>query len=140
MLITKKMLVALTLVGALLGAGVGALVTHSASNSTAANTTATTADANPTANQTANQMAKTPDQIATENSTQFKTSKNRRLIDRVLTRGIRAVSVPRTTARRRRGRSLLIAHLFAGIPTGGFTTITVARRVVEPSGRSTAIN
>ena len=74
MLITKKMLVALTLVGALLGAGVGALVTHSASNSTAANPTATTADANPTANQTANQMAKTPDQIATENSTQFKTS------------------------------------------------------------------
>jgi len=74
MLITKKMLVALTLVGALLGAGVGALVTHSASNSTAANTTATTADANPTANQTANQTAKTPDQIAFENSTQFKTS------------------------------------------------------------------
>src|SRR5260370_5850773 len=72
MFIRRKMLVALTLVGALLGAGVGALVTHSAStsNTTAANTTATTADANPVANQT----AKTPDQIATQNSTQFKTS------------------------------------------------------------------
>src|SRR5713226_2747397 len=67
MLITKKMLIALTLVGALLGAGVGALVTHSANNTQATNTF-------PDATQTANQTAKTPDQIATENSTQFKTS------------------------------------------------------------------
>jgi hypothetical protein len=66
MLITKKMLLALTLAGALLGAGVGALVTHSASDTTAANTTAD-------ANQMANQKAKTPDQIAIENSAQFKT-------------------------------------------------------------------
>jgi hypothetical protein len=76
MLITKKMLLVLALAVAFVGAGVGALVTHSASNS-ASNTTAanTTADANPIANQpAANQMAKTPDQIATENSTQFKTS------------------------------------------------------------------
>ena len=67
MLITKKMLIGLALAVALLGAGVGALVTHSASNPTAANTTA---DANPVVNQT----AKTPDSIAAENSTQFKTS------------------------------------------------------------------
>jgi len=68
MLITKKMLLGLALAVALVGAGVGALVTHSASNTTAA--TNTTADANPIVNQT----AKTPDQIAAENSTQFKTS------------------------------------------------------------------
>lgn len=67
MLITKKMLLALTLAVALLGAGAGALITHSANNTPATNTTA---DANPTANQT----AKTPDQVAAENSTQFKTS------------------------------------------------------------------
>ncbi len=67
MLITKKMLLALALAVAFVGAGVGALVTHSASNTTATNTSA---DANPIANQT----AKTPDQIAAENSTQFKTS------------------------------------------------------------------
>ncbi len=67
MLITKKMLLGLALAVALVGAGVGALVTHSASNTAATNTTA---DANPVVNQT----AKTPDQIAAENSTQFKTS------------------------------------------------------------------
>ena len=67
MLIEKKMLLGLVLAVAFVGAGVGALVTHSASNTTAANTTA---DANPINNQT----AKTPDQIAAENSTQFKTS------------------------------------------------------------------
>src|SRR6266446_8105800 len=71
MLITKKMLLILALAVAFVGAGVGALVTHSASN-TASNTTAanTTADANSMYNQT----AKTPDQIAAENSTQFKSS------------------------------------------------------------------
>jgi hypothetical protein len=37
MLITKKMLIALTLVGALVGAGVGSLLTHSSSNTQAAN-------------------------------------------------------------------------------------------------------
>jgi hypothetical protein len=36
MLITKKMLIALTLVGALVGAGLGSLLTHSASNTQAA--------------------------------------------------------------------------------------------------------
>ena len=67
MLITKKMLLVLALAVAFVGAGVGALVTHSAGNTAATNTTA---DANPIVNQT----AKTPDQIAAENSTQFKTS------------------------------------------------------------------
>ena len=66
MLITKKMLLGLALAIAFVGAGLGVLVTHSASN-TATNTTA---DANPIVNQS----AKTPEQIAAENSTQFKTS------------------------------------------------------------------
>src|SRR5207253_9248180 len=67
MLITKKMLLALTLVGALVGAGIGALVTRSASNTGAAKT-------NYDSTQTANSSAKTPDQLAAENSSQFKTS------------------------------------------------------------------
>src|SRR5258708_39000365 len=67
MLITKKMLVGLALAVALVGAGVGALVTHSASNTAS---TSTSADPNPVVNQT----AKTPDQIAADNSAQFKTS------------------------------------------------------------------
>ncbi len=67
MLITKKMLLVLALAVAFVGAGVGALVTHSAGNTTATNTSA---DANPIVNQN----AKTPEQIAAENSTQFRTS------------------------------------------------------------------
>jgi hypothetical protein len=66
MIITKKMLLGLALAVAFVGAGVGSLVTYSAGN-TATNTTA---DANPIVNQS----AKTPEQIATENSTQFRTS------------------------------------------------------------------
>ena len=42
MLITKKMLLALTIVGALVGAGIGALITHTGSGSTSASTTAST--------------------------------------------------------------------------------------------------
>lgn len=67
MLITKKMLLVLALAVAFVGAGVGALVTHSAGNTTATNTSA---DANPIVNQN----AKTPEQVAAENSTQFRTS------------------------------------------------------------------
>jgi hypothetical protein len=70
MLITKKMLIGLALAVALVGAGVGALVTHSAGNAGNTAATNTTADANPVVNQT----AKTPDQVAADNSTQFRTS------------------------------------------------------------------
>ena len=55
MLITKKMLIALTLVGALLGAGIGSLITSSSANSQAAHSNdkfatipATNAGTNPT--------------------------------------------------------------------------------------------
>ena len=67
MLITKKMLLALTLVGALIGAGIGALVTHSASGD---------ARAENTSNQTAQpaESAARDNQVATDNSAQFRTS------------------------------------------------------------------
>ena len=67
MLITKRMLLILTLGGALVGAGIGSLITHSAASSTAANTSYDTA-------QTANPTEKTRDQIATEKSLQFGTT------------------------------------------------------------------
>src|SRR5438128_3952995 len=73
MLITKKMLLVLTLAGALVGAGIGALVTHSASNDNA-RTASASYDTTQTAQtaQTANQADKTADQLAAENSSQFK--------------------------------------------------------------------
>ncbi len=74
MLITKKMLLALTIVGALLGAGIGALITHTGSGSTSASTTAsTTNDASKySANQT-DPNSKTPEQLAADNAAKFKT-------------------------------------------------------------------
>ena len=67
MLITKKMLLALTLVGALLGAGIGALVTRSAGGD---------ARAENTSNQTAlpAESAARDNQVATDNSAQFRTT------------------------------------------------------------------
>ena len=67
MLITKKMLIVLTLVGALVGAGIGSLITHSFASNRVANTSYDTTQA-------ANTAEKTPDQIAAENSSQFRTS------------------------------------------------------------------
>ncbi len=74
MLITKKMLLALTIVGALVGAGIGALITHTGSGSTSASTTAsTTNDASKySANQT-DPNYKTPEQLAADNAAKFKT-------------------------------------------------------------------
>ena len=76
MLITKKMLLALTLVGALVGAGIGALVTHSAENSRAANTSYdTTQPANTTdASYRTDANYKTPEQLAANNGSQFRTA------------------------------------------------------------------
>jgi len=65
MLITKKMLLALTLIGAVVGAGIGSLITHSASNTQAANDnyqTTRTAGVN------------TPEQLETTNASQYGTS------------------------------------------------------------------
>jgi len=69
MLITKKMLLALTLVGALIGAGIGALVTRSASGDNARAETTSDATAQP-----AESAARSTDQAGTDNSAQFRTS------------------------------------------------------------------
>jgi hypothetical protein len=77
MLVTKKMLLALTLVGALVGAGIGSLITHSAASNSAASTSydnAQTTNPNATYSQAAYRTEKTPDQIAAENSSQFSTT------------------------------------------------------------------
>jgi outer membrane lipoprotein SlyB len=73
MLVTKKMLLALTLIGALVGAGIGALATRTASTTSAAetsyNTTATSDRTQPVS-----YNAKTPGQMAAENGPQFGTA------------------------------------------------------------------
>jgi hypothetical protein len=75
MLVTKKMLIVLTLVGALVGAGIGSLITHSASSTSAANTTAPrTSYDNNAQTTTTTSSDRTPDQIAAENSSQFSTT------------------------------------------------------------------
>lgn len=68
MLITKKMLLALTLIGALVGAGIGALATRATSSETAQ---AANAD---DSTRTANTTNRTPEQIAVENGSQFSTA------------------------------------------------------------------
>jgi hypothetical protein len=71
MLVTKKMLLALTLVGALVGAGIGALATRSTQSTSAANTSY---DTTQPATYSASYNDRTPEQIAATNSEQFKTS------------------------------------------------------------------
>ena len=73
MLVTKKMLMALTLIGALVGAGIGALVTRTATTTSAADTSYNTT-ANTDRTQPVSYNAKTPEQIAAENSPQFNTA------------------------------------------------------------------
>jgi len=68
MIVTKKMLLALTLVGALLGAGIGSLITHSAASSTAPATSYDSARTN------TSPADKTPSEIAADNSAQFGTN------------------------------------------------------------------
>ena len=67
MLVTKKMLLALTLIGALVGAGIGTLATRSTQSTSAANTSYdTTKDAT--------ERQRTAEQIAANNSPQFATT------------------------------------------------------------------
>ena len=71
MLITKKMLLVLTLVGALVGAGLGALVTHSAEKTDAATSYNNTQPANTTS---ANyKPVDANSTTSTDNASQFKT-------------------------------------------------------------------
>jgi hypothetical protein len=67
MLVTKKMLLALTLVGAIVGAGIGSLATRSPQTTAAANTNFDRAAANIDNN-------RTPEQIAANNTAQFATT------------------------------------------------------------------
>ncbi len=73
MLVTKKMLLVLTLVGALVGAGIGSLITHSATSTSAANESSPKTSYD-NAQPTTTASEKTPDQIAAENSQQFSTT------------------------------------------------------------------
>ena len=67
MLVTKKMLLALTLVGALIGAGIGTLVTRTTQSTSAANSSeASTVPVN--------YNERTPEQIAANNATQYGTT------------------------------------------------------------------
>lgn len=77
MLITKKMLLVLTLVGALVGAGIGALITHTASGTTAASTTYDSSkpyDSSKTNTNPADASYKNPDQVAADDAAKFKTT------------------------------------------------------------------
>jgi len=67
MLVTKKMLVALTLVGAIVGAGIGSVATRSSETTAQANTNFDRAAARIDNN-------RAPEQIAANNSTQFGTT------------------------------------------------------------------
>jgi len=67
MLVTKKMLMALTLVGALVGAGIGALATRTTQSTSAANTNYDTT-------KPVTDTATTPEQIAANNSSQYGTT------------------------------------------------------------------
>jgi hypothetical protein len=73
MIVTKKMLLALTLVGALIGAGVGSLMTRTSANTAEKTSYDTTQTANPDATytQAAYRNDRSPDQIATDRSSQF---------------------------------------------------------------------
>lgn len=72
MLVTKKMLLALTLIGALVGAGIGALVTRTATTTSAADTSYNTT-ANNDRMQPASYNPKTPEQLAADSSARFST-------------------------------------------------------------------
>jgi len=72
MLVTKKMLLALTLVGALVGTGIGALATRTTQSTTAANTSAPNTNYDTT--KPGADYGKTPEQIAANNSSQYNTT------------------------------------------------------------------
>ncbi|HEX7722300.1 MAG TPA: hypothetical protein VF397_09085 [Pyrinomonadaceae bacterium] len=67
MLVTKKMLLALTLVGALVGAGVGTMATRTTQSTSAANTSYDTT-------KPVTDTERTPEQIAANNSSQYGTT------------------------------------------------------------------
>jgi hypothetical protein len=73
MLVTKKMLLALTLVGALVGAGIGSVITRSSQTTAAANTSYDTARTSNLNDRRTND-GRTAEPIAANNSNQFATT------------------------------------------------------------------
>jgi hypothetical protein len=73
MLVTKKMLLALTLVGALIGAGIGSLMTRTSANSATTSGYDANRNVNPDATytQAAYRNDRSPEQIAADRSSQF---------------------------------------------------------------------
>ena len=121
MLVTKKMLMALTLVGALIGGGLGALVTRSTQSTNAANSgydsSATTQQATQPATQSVG-YDRTADQFAantaTNNMPQFSTTAEQTAYREGFDAGLASCNTPETnssraayssTARTYRGRS-----------------------------------
>ena len=102
MLITKKMLIALTLVGALAGAGIGALITHSAQNVRAA-------DDNYANSQTATTTANTPDQQEAARESQFSTSAEQTAYKQGFDEGYNSC----VSARNKNGSSSTVANSYA---------------------------
>src|SRR6185295_15212895 len=99
MLVTKKMLMALTLIGALVGAGIGALVTRTATTTSAADTSYNTT-ANTDRTQPVSYNAKTPEQIAAENSPQFNTAAEQTAYREGFDAGFAACGTENTTSSR----------------------------------------
>ena len=93
MLITKKMLIALTLVGALLGAGIGSVLTHSASSTQAANANDRFATI-PASNASAN----SPERIETANASLFSTTAEQAAYRQGFEQGFGACDSARTNA------------------------------------------
>ena len=101
MLVTKKMLLALVLIGTLVGGGIGALVTRSTSSTSAANTTDDTTTSART--QPASYNTQTPEQAA--NTMQFGTAAEQTAYRDGFEAGYAACATPATNNSRTAYRS-----------------------------------
>jgi hypothetical protein len=95
MLVTKKMLLALTLVGAIVGAGIGSLATRSSQSTAAANTSYDTARA-----ATIDNDKTAAEQIAANNSSQFRTAEEQNAYRQGFDAGFSACEGSATTSNR----------------------------------------
>ena len=133
MLITKKMLIALTLVGALLGAGIGSLITHSASSTQAANANdkyATVLASNTT-------TANSPDQIETANAALFSTTAEQAAYRQGFEQGFGACDSARTN---NSSRTLASNYSTYRAPARSYSSSRTSRAYydynTQPRGRS----
>lgn len=128
MLITKKMLLALTLVGALAGAGIGALITHSSENTHAANDNYQASQTTP--------ATTSPDQQEAAREAQFSTSSEQTAYKQGFDEGFNSC----TNARNNNGTSSVATSRYAtyNAPARRYSN---SRRVYydynnQPRGRS----